>query len=64
MTYMAEQRDYLMDLQELGSLHDYNIHEKCDLFYGIEAEIEELNETHNYIPGSKDDINYKSYMAS
>jgi len=48
----------------LGSLHDYNIHEKCDLFSGSEANIEELNETHNFIPGSKDDINYRGYLTA
>ena len=36
MVYIKEQKDFLFDLQELGSLNDYNIHEKCHLFYGSE----------------------------
>ena len=30
----------------------------------MESILEELNETHNYIPGSKDDINYRGYMCA
>lgn len=28
------------------------VHENYDFFYGLEAELEELVETHNYIAGS------------
>ena len=27
------------------------VHENYDFFYGLEAELEELIETHNYFPG-------------
>ncbi len=27
------------------------VHENYDFFYGLESELEELSETHNYIPG-------------
>ncbi len=51
------------------------MHENYDFFYGLEAELEELNETHNYIQGiinklfvnisgAKDDINVRGYYAS
>ncbi len=40
------------------------MHEEYDFFYGLEADLEELTETHNYIPGSKDDINLRGYYAA
>jgi len=40
------------------------VHETYDLFNGFEADLEELLETHNYYPGSKDDINLRGYMAA
>jgi len=40
------------------------MHQTYDTFYGLEAELEELTETHNWIPGSKDDINLRGYYAS
>lgn len=30
------------------------VHENYDFFHGLEAELEELTETHNYIPGKKE----------
>lgn len=35
-----------------------------DLFKGLEQDLETLNETHNYIPGSKDDINAYGYFSN
>ncbi len=28
-------------------------HENYDFFYGLEADLEELTETHNYFPGTR-----------
>lgn len=35
-----------------------------DIFRGAEAEVEELQETHNYLYGSKDDINIFMYFTN
>lgn len=40
------------------------MHEEYDFFYGLEADLEELTETHNYIPGSKDDVNLRGYYTA
>ena len=47
------------------------MHEHFGFFKGLESELEELTETHNYIPGifnlsllgSKDDVNLRGYIA-
>lgn len=33
-----------------------------DNFNGAEADLEELTETNNYLPGSKNDINIKGFL--
>jgi len=48
-------------------LFKYNskiVHENYDFFYGMEADLEELTETHNYIPGAKDDVNLRGYYTA
>ena len=40
------------------------MHEEYDFFYGLEADLEELTETHNYIAGSKDDVNLRGYYTA
>jgi len=65
--WMNAYSDYSMFLYELadyGNPNDYLMHENYDFFYGLEAELEELVETHNYIPGSKDDVNLRGYYAA
>jgi len=52
----------LYNLGNLGPAPDYTLHENYDFFYGLEAELDALTETHNYIPGSKDDVNFFGYM--
>jgi hypothetical protein len=51
---------YLLELEEYGNPNEYLsnhfitlVHENYDFFYGLEAELEELTETHNYLPGKK-----------
>jgi len=55
---------FLYELQDYGNSNDYLMHENYDFFYGLEAELEELIETHNYIAGSKDDVNLRGYYAA
>jgi hypothetical protein len=55
---------FLFELEEFSSGHDYLPHEYLDFFDGAETMSEELIETHNYIAGSKDDINVFGYMAA
>ena len=38
--------------------------EEYDFFYGLEADLEELTETHNYMAGSKDDVNLRGYYTA
>jgi hypothetical protein len=54
---------FLFELEEYGNSNDYLMHENYDFFYGLEANLEELTETHNYFAGSKDDINLRGYLA-
>ena len=44
---------FLFELEEYGDPNDYLMHENYDFFNGLEAELEELTETHNYIAGNK-----------
>ncbi|CAD8186752.1 unnamed protein product [Paramecium octaurelia] len=62
--YYLDQHLALLDLEQYGDRNDYVIHEDYDFYPGLEADLEELTETHNWIPGSKDDINLKGYMVS
>lgn len=59
----ADYTMFLFELEEYNDPNDYLMHENFDFFRGLETELEELTETHNYIPGSKDDINLRGYLA-
>ena len=59
----ADYTMFLFELEEYGNAPDYLMHENYDFFYGLEAELEELTETHNYLAGSKDDLNLRGYLA-
>ena len=64
LSYIYTQRHFLLELEEYGNFNDYSMTENYDRFRGLETFLEELNETHNYIPGSKDDINYMGYFSA
>eukprot|EP01017_Pseudomicrothorax_dubius_P022102 TRINITY_DN2380_c0_g1_i1.p1 TRINITY_DN2380_c0_g1~~TRINITY_DN2380_c0_g1_i1.p1 ORF type:complete len:230 (+),score=59.25 TRINITY_DN2380_c0_g1_i1:136-825(+) len=55
---------FLFELEEYGNPNDYLMHENYDFFHGLEAELEELVETHNYYPGAKDDLNLRGYYVA
>jgi len=55
---------FLFELEEFTTGSDYLTHEYVDFFSGAETCAEELIETHNYIIGSKDDINLFGYMGA
>lgn len=55
---------FLFELEEFSSGFDYTPTEHLDFFNGIETYTEEQVETHNYIPGSKEDINLFGYMGA
>jgi len=63
MNAYADYTMFLWELEEYGDSNDYLMHENYDFFKGLEADLEELSETHNYLPGSKDDINLRGYLA-
>ena len=69
MNNYCDYQNFLFELEEYGDA-DYLstkfiiVHENYDFFYGLEADLEELTETHNYIPGSKDDINIRGYFTA
>eukprot|EP01015_Nassula_variabilis_P005759 TRINITY_DN142_c0_g2_i4.p3 TRINITY_DN142_c0_g2~~TRINITY_DN142_c0_g2_i4.p3 ORF type:complete len:129 (+),score=36.01 TRINITY_DN142_c0_g2_i4:85-471(+) len=60
----TEYQNFLFELEDYGNPNDYMMHENYDFYYGLEADLEELVETHNYFAGSKDDINVRGYYAS
>ncbi|KAL4483254.1 hypothetical protein ABPG74_019280 [Tetrahymena malaccensis] len=60
----ADYTMFLFELEEYNDPNDYLMHENFDFFRGLETELEELTETHNYIPGSKDDVNLRGYLAT
>ncbi|KAM3128205.1 hypothetical protein pb186bvf_019688 [Paramecium bursaria] len=62
--YYIDQALALQEIQELGDTSSQKIHETYDQFPGYQADLEELVETHNWIPGSKDDINMMGFMSS
>lgn len=60
----ADYTMFLFELEEYNDPNDYLMHENFDFFRGLETELEELTETHNYIPGAKDDVNLRGYLAT
>lgn len=64
MNNYADYQMHLFEIEEYGDGNDYLMHENYDFFSGLEADLEELTETHNYIPGSKDDINLRGYYQA
>ena len=70
MNNYCDYQQFLFELEEYGDADYLSIifinivHENYDFFYGLEADLEELTETHNYIPGSKDDINIRGYYVA
>lgn len=61
--YYIDQKMYLYQLDKVGSFHDYKMHDLCDMFDGLETEVMELVETHNYLPDSKEDIPMNAYLS-
>lgn len=55
---------FLFELETFSAGVDYLPHEHLDFFAGVESIAEELVETTNYLPGSKDDINLWGYMSA
>jgi len=60
----ADYQMFLYEVSDYGNVADYLMHENYDFFDGLEAELEELVETNNYIPGSKDDVNLAGYYMA
>ena len=46
---MAAHQTYLIALESFTHLNDYYLHELADMYQGLEAEVEELTETGNYV---------------
>ncbi len=56
--------EYLSDLDSISSnVDDYGPLEYSDMHGGASSVSDALMETHNYIPGSKDDVNLWGFMA-
>ncbi len=53
---------WLSDIETFGNIHDYSAEEVHDFFPRTEPTADALVETHNYLPGSKDDINLYTYI--
>ena len=59
----ADYVSFLSDLDTVSSMNDYSTLEVMDMHPGVEANSNELTETHNYLPGTKDDVNLYVYMG-
>lgn len=53
---------WLSDIETFGNIHDYSAAEVHDFFPRSEPAADSLIETHNYLPGSKDDTNLYGFM--
>lgn len=53
---------FLSDLETYSSPNDYSGAEQMAFFPGYESVSDALIETHNYLPGSKDDVNLFNYI--
>lgn len=56
--------NFLLDLSSVSNLTDYSTMEYMDMYSGMAARGDALNETHNYFAGSKDDVNLFMYMSN
>lgn len=56
--------DFLLNLNSLSNLNDYNTMEYLDMYPGSAERGDALNETHNYFAGAKDDINLFMYIGN
>ena len=53
---------WLSEVETFGNIHDYSTQEVSDFFPRVDPAADALMETHNYLPGSKDDTNLFTYM--
>jgi hypothetical protein len=54
---------WLSDIETFGNIADYSTAEVIDFFPTAATNTDALVETHNYLPGSKDDVNVYGYMS-
>ena len=53
---------WLSEVETLGNIHDYSPTEMADFFPRSIPVSDSLIETHNYLPGAKDDTNLYTFM--
>jgi hypothetical protein len=53
---------WLSEVETFGNINDYSTQEVSDFFPRVDSAADALMETHNYLPGSKDDTNLYTYM--
>lgn len=54
---------WLSDIETFGNIQDYSFQEINDFFPANEPSADALVETHNYLPGAKDDTNLFGFMS-
>ena len=54
---------WLADIETFGNANDYTASEMHDFFPRVQPTADGHTETHNYLPGSKDDTNVYGFMT-
>jgi hypothetical protein len=63
MTFYMDNIRLKVNLEYVPRLTECALHEKADLMPGVEAENQRRVETHAYLPGALDDVNFQSYLV-
>lgn len=63
MTFYLDHLRLKVNLEFVPRLTECALHEKFDLRPGTEAELQRRVETHAYLPGTLDDVNFQSYLV-
>lgn len=62
--YYKESVKLLVQLDELGNLTTYKLHDLIDRFYGVETDAQVCAETGQFLPGATDDVDLAGYIDS
>lgn len=54
---------WLSNIETFGNINDYTAQEVYDFYPKVGPTSDALMETHNYLPGAKDDTNLYGYMS-
>ena len=63
LTNYSQYVQWLSEVETFGNIHDYSSQEVSDFFPRTDHTTDALIETHNYLPGAKDDTNLFTFMS-